>query len=71
MIERVAIVVADPPAPARVVRDPEDDYIVALARSANADRIVTGDRDLLDHPGLEPTAINAREACVILGLTSR
>jgi hypothetical protein len=29
---------------------------------------VSGDKHLLDHPGLEPGAINAREACELLGL---
>lgn len=36
------------------VRDPGDDYLVALARAAGAEAIVTGDRDLLDHEGLVP-----------------
>jgi uncharacterized protein len=30
------------------VRDPDDDYLVALARAANADAIVSLDRDLLE-----------------------
>jgi putative PIN family toxin of toxin-antitoxin system len=52
-----------------VLRDPADDYLLALAREAGAEAIVTGDKDLLDHAGpLEPTAINAREACELLGL---
>jgi predicted nucleic acid-binding protein len=51
------------------LRDPGDDYLVALALAANADAIVTGDKDLLDHPGLQPPAINARQACELLGLT--
>lgn len=52
-----------------VLRDPDDDYLVALARLASAEAIVTGDRDLLDHVGLLPKAINARGACELLGLT--
>lgn len=37
----------DPPPPhAAVCRDPNDDYLVALARSAGSDYLVTGDRDL-------------------------
>ena len=51
-----------------VLRDPKDDYLLALAREAGAEAIVSGDRHLLDHPGLEPRAINAREACELLGL---
>ncbi len=30
--------------------------------------MVSGDEDLLEHPGLEPRAINARDACRLLGL---
>lgn len=41
---------------------PADDYLVALARESGAEAIVTGDKDLLDHPGLEPAAIGARSA---------
>jgi putative PIN family toxin of toxin-antitoxin system len=57
--------------PARVeslLRDADDDYLVALARETGAEAIVSGDKDLLDHPGLEPPAINAREACEMLDL---
>jgi putative PIN family toxin of toxin-antitoxin system len=37
----------DPPA-SPATRDPADDYLVALARSANADLLVSVDRDLLE-----------------------
>jgi len=43
--------VDDPAEPARVLRDPTDDYLVALARESGAEAIVTGDKDLLDQPG--------------------
>ena len=40
--------IADPPGPhAAVCRDPDDDYLVALAIASGADAIVTGDLDLL------------------------
>jgi predicted nucleic acid-binding protein len=40
--------VADPPPPhPAVCRDPDDDDLVALARAARVDALVTGDRDLL------------------------
>ena len=51
----VSILTADPPSPhPAICRDPADDYLVALARSANAGAIVTGDLDLLSltEPGL-------------------
>ena len=43
--------VDDPSAVDPVSRDPDDDYLVALAREAGADRIVTGDPDLLEVVG--------------------
>lgn len=64
----LAVVVPDPVGPAPVLRDPSDDYLVAMARSDGAVAIVTGDRDLLDHEGLEPPALSAREACTRFGL---
>lgn len=44
MVRGIATVFPDPARPLRVVRDPADDYLVALARSAQADAIVTADR---------------------------
>lgn len=42
------ILVVDPEGPpAAVCRDPDDDYLIALAQSSEADAIVTGDVDLL------------------------
>jgi putative PIN family toxin of toxin-antitoxin system len=35
-------------------RDPDDDYLLALARSAQVDVLVSGDRDLTDLPDTEP-----------------
>jgi uncharacterized protein len=67
-IAEAATVVEDPVEVRSVLRDPEDDYLLALARQADAEAIVTGDRDLLDHLGLLPPAITAREACELVGL---
>jgi uncharacterized protein len=47
----------DPVSPPRVLRDPNDDYLVVLAKASGATAIVTGDRDLLDHDGLKPPGI--------------
>jgi len=44
----VATVLRDPPDPAAVTRDPNDDYLVALAIAAQADALISGDRDLTD-----------------------
>jgi putative PIN family toxin of toxin-antitoxin system len=38
------------PAVRAATRDPGDDYLVALAAGANADRLVSGDPDLLEFP---------------------
>jgi len=67
-LQRIAVIRDDPESPPAVLRDPHDDYLPALALDANADAIVSGDRDLLDHTGLRPEAITPREACRRLGL---
>lgn len=67
-IAEATTVLADPTVSPVLLRDPDDDYLVALARDSGAEAIVSGDKDLLDHPDLEPRAIGAREACKLLGL---
>jgi putative PIN family toxin of toxin-antitoxin system len=67
-IERAVTMLADPVDPEVLLRDPTDDYLVALARTAKTEFIVTGDGDLLAHIGLEPPAVTARNACEELGL---
>ena len=47
-VRQIAEVVADPPPSAvRAVRDEGDEFLVALARSAGVDVLVSGERDLL------------------------
>jgi uncharacterized protein len=65
---RAGRVLEDPNEVAAITRDPHDNYVVALGRKAGAEAIVTGDRYLLDRPGLEPPAIDARAACELLSL---
>jgi uncharacterized protein len=67
-ITSASVQLRDPRDPPSILRDPDDDYLVALALTAGARAIVTGDRDLLDHPGLNPPALTARAACDMLGL---
>lgn len=63
MLTAVATILADPASPPAIVRDSGDDFLVALANGANAEAIVTGDRDLLDHQGLTPAPARlARQA---------
>lgn len=52
---------ADPSSSQRVLRDPDDDYLVHLARDVGAECIVSGDADLTDEV-LEPPAITPRQA---------
>lgn len=54
----------DPGPPAAGVRDPNDDYLVALAEAADA-TIVTGDDDLLEAE-LEPPAITPAQLVTLL-----
>ena len=44
----------DPPPGPALSRDPDDDYVIHLARQHGADFIVTGDADLLEWPGQDP-----------------
>jgi uncharacterized protein len=45
--ERLAEIVESQPLPAPTSRDPDDDHVLACALAAQADLIVSGDRDLL------------------------
>jgi len=67
-IAEASTVLADPTDSLALLRDPDDDYLVALARECGAEAIVSGDKDLLDHPDLEPPVINPRDACELLRL---
>jgi putative PIN family toxin of toxin-antitoxin system len=51
-------IVVDPAAFGPVgLRDPDDEKFVALARAANADMVVRGDRDLLDAASMCPDVV--------------
>jgi putative PIN family toxin of toxin-antitoxin system len=67
-LARACVQLRDPSDPPAVLRDPDDDYLVALALTARARGIVTGDKDLLDHVGLHPPALTLRAACELLRL---
>ena len=50
-----------------VSRDPDDDYLVALAQKAQADYLVSGDADLLDLEGNDlPRIVSPREFLELL-----
>ncbi len=57
----------DPAEVPAVVRDPDDDYLVALAVGCGADSIVSGDLDLRDATGLPVAVLTPREAVSRLG----
>ena len=56
-VRRIANLVDDPVSIAAATRDPDDDYLVALAQQHQADYIVTGDEDLLEWDDQVPPAI--------------
>lgn len=48
----------DPRQVTPIARDPSDDYLIALAREAEADEIVSGDADLLVLEHVEPRIVS-------------
>lgn len=59
-LQAEALRIADPPAERVVEADPNDDYLIALARAGGAHVIVTGDSHLLELEGLDPPALTPR-----------
>lgn len=57
----------DPEDVLALLRDPADDYLVALARSCGADAIVSGDKDLTDSGITEPEILTPAELMARLG----
>ena len=60
------MIVKDPPGPTGISPDPDDDYLVALARVVSADYNVSGDRDLLDLADAHPPVVTARQFLDVL-----
>jgi putative PIN family toxin of toxin-antitoxin system len=56
-----ALIIDDPPAQPGVSPDPDDDYLIALARAANADYLVSGDHHLLELDAPDPPVLTPRE----------
>ncbi len=61
-----ALLIEDPPPIPGLTPDPDDDYLVALARAAGADYLVSGDRHLLELTDPEPPVLTPREFLVLL-----
>ena len=55
-----ATMVADPPAEVGLTPDPDDDYLVSLARVAQADYLVSGDRHLTQLSNPDPPILTPR-----------
>jgi putative PIN family toxin of toxin-antitoxin system len=74
-VASTAEVHSDPRDVAAITRDPKDDYLVALAREADADAIVSGDADLLVLEPLEPAVLSPsafiQRPCSRLGVSHR
>ncbi len=56
-----AVVRFDPSDIPSVTPDPDDDYLVALARSATADCLVSGDKHLTSLPRIRPPVVTPRQ----------
>lgn len=61
-----ALLVDDPPARPAVSPDPDDDYLIALARAAQADYLVSGDRHLLDLEDPDPPVLTPAQFLELL-----
>jgi uncharacterized protein len=60
-IQESALTIDDPPAPSGLSPDPDDDYLIALARSAEADYLVSGDGHLTGLSAAEAPVLTPRE----------
>ena len=61
-IEALCRMLEDPEPVPQVLRDPDDDYLVALAYECAAEAIVSGDLDLHEATNLSVTVLTPREA---------
>ena len=50
----------DPVVRRGLTRDPDDDYLVALAQESGADYLVSGDLDLVEIPDPHPSVLSPR-----------
>ena len=67
MFARLAEVTPDPEAQERLTPDPGDDYLVALARAADADLLVSGDPHLTGLTEAVPPVLTPRRFLERLG----
>jgi putative PIN family toxin of toxin-antitoxin system len=60
LVAATAELVADPASQPGLTRDPDDDYLVALARATSVDALVSGDADLSSLPDPMPPILSPR-----------
>ena len=60
-VEEIGAWVADPDVVEALLRDPDDDYLVALALSCGAEALVSGDGDLLEATSLPVPVLTPRD----------
>jgi predicted nucleic acid-binding protein len=65
-LEEHAVLAADPEEVESIASDPDDDYLVALARASASDLLVSGDRHLLALVDLRPRVVSARQLAAAL-----
>ena len=59
-LEEAAMMLEDPPARDRISSDPDDDYLIVLARAGEADFLVSGDSDLTGLADASPPVVTPR-----------
>jgi uncharacterized protein len=60
LLQRLSCVEPDPEVAAGLTPDPDDDYLVALARAAAADYVVSGDSHLTELKRAKPPVLTQR-----------
>jgi uncharacterized protein len=65
-LEESAVIIDDPPEPAALTADPDDDYLIALARAGGADYLVSGDRHLTELADADPPVLTPRQFLELL-----
>ena len=61
MLRREAILESDPPSEPGLTPNPGDDYLVSLARAAEADVLVSGDPHLIGLRSASPPVLTPRQ----------
>lgn len=60
-LEQAALIFDDPPLQSGLTGDPDDDYLIVLARAAGAEYLISGDHHLLDLGKPDPPVLTPRQ----------